>query len=415
MSSKKLARRTLARAVATAALATSLSALAAAAPAVAQETDKVLIGAIMDRTGVYSRHGGPGMVEAIKMAVEDFGGAVNGKPIEVLQADYQNKVDVTSSVARRWFDVDNVNVIIESTDSSSAIALNKLGEEKKRVIIAAGSATTALTNAACMPYSIHYVYDTYAVATGTGSAIVKEGGKDWFFITADYAFGQALEADTTRVVKEGGGRVLGSVRAPLNTTDFSSFLVQAQSSKAQIVGLANAGTDFVNSVKQAAEFGIQAGGQSLAAMLVFITDVKALGLPIAQGMKFTTGYYWDRDDESRAFAKKYYARTKAQPSMVQAGAYSATLHYLNAVKATGTVDAAKVTEKMKATPVNDFFAKNGVIRADGRMVHDMYLVEAKKPADSKNEWDLMKVLRTIPGAEAYKPLEQSTCPLVKKG
>ncbi len=388
---------------------------AALAPAQAQQSDKVVIGVLMDRTGVYSRHGGPGMVEAIQMAVEDFGGAVNGKKIEVLQADYQNKVDVTSSIARKWLDVDNVDVIIESTDSSSAIALNKLGEEKKRVVIAVGSATTALTNAACMPYSVHYVYDTYALATGTGSAIVKEGGKDWFFITADYAFGQSLESDTTRVVKDGGGKVLGSVRAPLNTTDFSSFLVQAQASKAQIVGLANAGTDFVNSVKQAAEFGIQKGGQNLAAMLVFITDVKALGLPIAQGMKFTTGFYWDRDEESRAFAKKYFARAKAQPSMVQAGAYSATMHYLNSVKATGSTDAAKVTATMKATPINDFFAKNGTIRADGRMVHDMYLVEAKAPAASKNEWDLMKVLRTIPGAEAYKPLDQSTCPLVKKG
>ncbi len=385
----------------------------AVAPARAQ--DKVVIGAIMDRTGIYSRHGGPGMVEAIQMAVEDFGGTVAGKPIEVLQADYQNKVDITSSIVRKWFDVDNVNVIIESTDSSSAIALNKLGEEKKRVVIAAGSATTALTNAACMPYSIHYVYDTYALATGTGSAIVKEGGKSWFFITADYAFGQALEGDTTRVVKEGGGEILGSVRAPLNTTDFSSFLVQAQSSRAQIIGLANAGTDFVNSVKQASEFGVQKSGQSLAAMLVFITDVKALGLPIAKGMKFTTGFYWDRDEDSRAFAKKFHDRVKAQPSMVQAGAYSATTHYLKAVKATGTTDAAKVTQWMKANPINDFFAKNGTIRADGRMVHDMYLVEAKAPGDSKNEWDLMKVLRTIPGAEAYKPLDQSTCSLVKKG
>ncbi|WP_247657732.1 ABC transporter substrate-binding protein [Aquabacter sp. L1I39] len=407
-----LLRRNLLRHVGAAACALALGSLPAAAQ---NATDgKVVIGAIVDMTGVYSRHGGPGMVSAVQMAVEDFGGKVNGKPIEVLSADYQNKVDVTSGVARRWFDNDGVDMVIESTDSASALALFRLGDEKKRVIIGAGSATTALTNAGCMPYGIHYVYDTYALATGTGSAIVKEGGKTWFFITADYAFGHALEADTSRVVLAGGGKVLGNARAPLSTTDFSSFLLQAQSSKAQVIGLANAGGDFVNSVKQASEFGITQAGQNLAAMLVFITDVKALGLKVAQGLKFTTGFYWDRDAESRAFSKTYYARNNAQPSMVQAGAYSATMHYLNAVKAVGSEDAAKVSEWMKANPVNDFFAKNGVIRADGRMVHDMYLAEAKAPADSKNEWDLMKILRTIPGDEAFKPLAESTCTLVKK-
>lgn len=391
--------------------------LGSALPASAQNaTDgKIKIGALVDMTGVYSRHGGPGVVEAVKMAAEEFGGKVNGRPIEILSADYQNKVDITSGIARRWFDAENVDIIIESTDSASALALFRLGEEKKRVVIGAGSATTALTNSGCMPYGIHYVYDTYALATGTGSAIVREGGKNWFFITADYAFGHALEADTGRVVLAEGGKVLGNVRAPLATTDFSSFLLQAQSSKAQVIGLANAGGDFVNSVKQASEFGITQSGQSLAAMLVFITDVKALGLPVAQGMKFTTGFYWDRDDESRAFAKKYFARTKAQPSMVQAGAYSATMHYLKAVHAVGSEDAEKVSGWMKANPVNDFFAKNGVIRPDGRMVHDMYLAEAKTPAESKNEWDLMKILRTIPGEQAFKPLAESACPFVKKG
>ncbi|MFG1300046.1 ABC transporter substrate-binding protein [Xanthobacter sp. V3C-3] len=372
------------------------------------------IGAIVDMTGVYSRHGGPGMVAAVKMAVEDFGGRVNGRPIEVLSADYQNKVDVTSGVARRWFDSDGVEMVIESTDSASALALFRLGAEKKRVIIGAGSATTALTNAGCMPYGIHYVYDTYALATGTGSAIVKEGGKSWFFITADYAFGHALEADTSRVVVADGGKVVGNVRAPLSSTDFSSYLLQAQSSRAQVIGLANAGGDFVNSVKQASEFGVVQGGQSLAAMLVFITDVKALGLDVAQGLKFTTGFYWDRDEASRAFARKYFARTNAQPSMVQAGAYSATMHYLNAVKAVGSTDAEKVSEWMKANRINDFFAQNGTIRADGRMVHDMFLAQAKTPAESKGEWDLMKILRTIPGDEAFKPLADSSCPLVKK-
>ncbi len=384
-------------------------------PAAAQGTGaSVKIGAIVDMTGVYSRHGGPGVVGAVKMAVEDFGGTVNGKPIEVLAADYQNKVDVTSGIARRWFDTDGVDMVVESTDSASALALFRLGEEKKRVIIGAGSATTALTNAGCMPYGIHYVYDTYALATGTGSAIVKEGGKTWFFITADYAFGHALEADTSRVVLAGGGKVVGNVRAPLATTDFSSFLLQAQSSRAQVIGLANAGGDFVNSVKQAREFGIVQGGQNLAAMLVFINDVKALGLDVAQGLRFTDGFYWDRDDASRAFSKKYFERMKAAPSMVQAGAYSATMHYLNGVKATGSTDAAKVSQWMKDNHINDFFATNGIIRADGRMVHDMYLAEAKTPAESKSEWDLMKILRTIPGNEAFKPLSESTCPLVKK-
>jgi len=375
---------------------------------------KVKIGAIVDMTGVYSRHGGPGVVEAVKMAVEDFGGTVNGQPIEVVSADYQNKVDVTSGVARRWFDNEGVDMVIESTDSASALALFRLGDEKRRIIIGAGSATTGLTNAGCMPYGIHYVYDTYALATGTGSAIVKEGGKNWFFITADYAFGHALEADTSRVVLAGGGKVLGNVRAPLATTDFSSYLLQAQASKAQVIGLANAGGDFVNSVKQASEFGVTQAGQSLAAMLVFITDVKALGLKVAQGLKFTTGYYWDRDEESRAFARKYHARMKAQPSMVQAGAYSATMHYLNGVKAVGSEDTVKVNDWMRANPINDFFARNGIIRADGRMVHDMYLAEAKKPEQSKNEWDLMTILRTIPGDQAFRPLSESTCPLLKK-
>lgn len=398
------------------ALAAGLTLLAGAAPVSAKgmSGDKLVLGAIVDMTGVYSRHGGPGMIAAVQMAVDDFGGSVNGKPISVLSSDYQGKVDITSGLARRWVDIENVDMIIESTDSASALALFRIGAEKKKVIIGAGSATTALTNDGCMPYGIHYVYDTYALATGTGSAIVQEGGKTWYFITADYAFGHALETDTSRVVEALGGKVLGRSRAPLATTDFSSLLLQAQASKAQVIGLANAGLDFVNSVKQAAEFGITQRGQSLAAMLVFITDVKALGLNVAQGLKFTTGYYWDRDEASRAFAKKYFAKTSAMPSMVQAGAYSATMHYLNGVKATGTDDAEAVSTWMKANPINDFFAQNGKIRPDGRMVHDMYLAEAKKPADSKGEWDLMKILRTIPGDDAYKPLSQSTCPAVKR-
>ena len=396
--------------------ASAIAAVLAVPSANAQNASdaKLTIGAIVDMSGVYSRHGGPGMVTAVQMAVDDFGGKVLGGPIAVVSADYQNKTDVTSGIMRKWVDSDGVDMVIESTDSASAMALFHLGEEKQRVVIGAGSATTALTNEACMPYGIHYVYDTYALANGTGAAIVAEGGKSWFFITADYAFGQALEADTTRVVLAGGGKVVGHVRVPLSTIDFSSYLLQAQASKAQVIGLANAGGDFVNSVKEAGEFGITQHGQSLAAMLVFITDVKALGLPVAQGLKFTTGYYWDRDPESRAFAMRYNERMKAMPSMVQAGAYSATMHYLAAVKATGSKDAATVMAWMKANPINDFFAHGGHIRADGRMVHDMYLAEAKTPAESKGEWDLMKILRTIPGDQAYKPLEQSTCKLVKK-
>lgn len=407
----KRARKILPRLVASMIVATLVAPLANAQKA---PGTKLTIGAIVDMSGVYSRQGGPGMVAAVQMAVEDFGGKVLDGPIAVISADYQNKVDVTSGILRKWFDSDGVDMVVESTDSASALALFHLGEEKQRVVIGAGSATTALTNDACMPYGIHYVYDTYALAAGTGTAIVAEGGKNWFFITADYAFGKALEADTTRVVLAGGGKVMGSVRVPLATTDFSSYLLQAQQSKAQVIGLANAGGDFVNSVKQAGEFGITQSGQSLAAMLVFITDVKALGLPVAQGLKFTTGFYWDRDPESRAFAMRYYARMKAMPSMVQAGAYSATMHYLAGVKATGSKDAATVTAWMKANPINDFFAHGGQIRPDGRMVHDMYLAEVKTPAESKGEWDLMKILRTIPGDQAYKPLEQSTCKLIKK-
>jgi len=398
------------------AAALMVSAVAQPSPAKAQSPAKepLKIGAIVDMTGVYSRHGGPGMVEAVKMAIEDFGGTVNGRPIQALSADYQLKVDVASAVGRRWIDEDNVSMIIESTDSAATLALYQLGAQKKRVVIGNGSATTALTNDSCMPYGIHYTYDTYALATGTGSAIAKEGGKKWYFITADYAFGHQLEADTARVVQAEGGTVVGEARAPLATTDFSSFLLQAQNSGAQVVGLANAGGDFVNSVKQAHEFGLTQNGISIAAMLVFITDVKSLGLDVAQGMKFTTGFYWDRDDASRAFTQRYAARMKAVPSMVQAGAYSATMHYLKAVQAVGSDDPDKVMAWMRANPVNDFFAHNGIIRTDGRMVHDMYLAEAKKPSESKSDWDLMKILRTIPGDEAFKPLSQSTCKLVHK-
>lgn len=391
-----------------------LGGLCIATAAQAQNNQPFRIGTIVDMSGVYSAHGGPGVVTAVRMAVEDFGGKVLGRDIEVLSADYQAKVDVTAARAREWYDRDGVSVIVESTDSASALALQKLGEEKKKITIFAGSASSSLTNEHCSPYGIHYVYDTYALAKGTGAAVTKGGGDSWYFITADYAFGHSLERDTGNVVKENGGKVLGQVRAPLNTADFSSFLLQAQSSGAKVIGLANAGKDTQNSVRQASEFGIVQSGQQLATLLVFLHDVKGMGLQAAQGLQFTTGWYWDRDDETRAFAQKFYERHKGMPSMVQAGAYSATLHYLNAVQAVGSDDPDAVAAKMKETPVNDFYTKNGKIREDGRMVYDMLLAEAKKPADSKGEWDLLKVNTVIPGDEVYRPLSDSTCRLVKK-
>ncbi|MEW5888634.1 MAG: ABC transporter substrate-binding protein [Pseudomonadota bacterium] len=392
----------------------AVSALAAQ-PAVAQVSDDaVKIGVLVDMTGVYSANGGPGVITAVNMAVKDFGGQVLGKPIQVVSADYQNKVDITSTKARQWYDVDKVDMIIESTDSSSAIALQKLGLEKKKLTIFAGSASSALTNKECSPYGIHYVYDTYALATGTGRAVMQEGGNTWYFVTADYAFGHSLERDTANVVNQMGGKVLGTVRHPLSAQDFSSFLLQAQASKAKVIGLANAGRDTQNAVRQAAEFGITQGGQTLATLLIFDTDLKGMGLNVAQGLQFTTGFYWDYNKETRDWSQRFYAQQKAMPTMIQAGAYSAVMHYLNAIKATGTDATEPVIKKMKETPINDFFAKNGKIREDGRMVHDMYLAEAKKPSESKGEWDLLKIKRTIPGDQAFQPLAESTCPLVKK-
>ncbi|OZI49307.1 ABC transporter substrate-binding protein [Bordetella genomosp. 4] len=377
-----------------------------------QDNKPFRLGAIVDMTGVYSAHGGPGMVTAVKMAVEDFGGKVLGRPIEVLSADYQNKVDITATRAREWYDRENVSAIIESTDSASALALQALGQEKKRVTIFAGSATSNLTGKSCSPYGVHYVYDTYALAHGTGRAVTRAGGNTWFFITADYAFGHSLERDTKAVIEENGGKVLGQIRAPLSSPDFSSYLLQAQASRAKVIGLANAGTDTQNSVRQASEFGITQGGQALATLLVFLHDIKGMGLQAAQGLQFTTGFYWDRNEETRKWSQRYFERQKSMPSMVQAGAYSATLHYLNAVQAVGSDEADAVSAKMKETPINDFYAKNGKIRADGRMVYDMYLAQAKTPSESKGDWDLLKILDTIPGDEAYRPLSKSECPLV---
>jgi branched-chain amino acid transport system substrate-binding protein len=374
----------------------------------------VKIGVLTDMSGVYSTLGGKGTQVAVEMAVKDFGGTVLGKPVQVIGADHQNKADIASAKAREWFDNDKVDMITGLLNSGCALAVQKLAGDKKKITMNTGAASTDLTNKACTPYSIHYVYDTYALGKVTGQAVVQGGGKSWYFITADYAFGHSLEGNTTKFVTALGGKVLGSVRHPLSTADFSSYLLQAQSSGAQIIGLANAGGDTTNAIKQAREFGIDKKGQKLVGLLIFDTDIKSLGLNVAQGMQFTSGFYWDRDDATRAFAKRYFAIHKAMPTMDQAGAYSATMNYLKAIKAAGTDDSDAVMAKLKSMNISDFFAVNGKIRADGRMVHDMYLMEVKKPAESKGEWDLLKIVKTVPAAEAFMPLSESTCSLVNK-
>lgn len=374
--------------------------------------DVVKIGVIVDKSGVYSANGGVGVVRAVEMAVKDFGGKAQGKPIQVISADYQNKVDVAASKVREWFDVDKVDAVIESTDSAAAIAMQRIAAEKKKPIIFAGSATTALTNKECSAYGIHWVYDTYALATGTGRAVVRDGGDSWYFVTADYAFGNALEADTTAVVKSMGGKVVGTAKHPLNASDFASFLLQAQNSGAKVVGLANAGKDTQNAIRQANEFAITAK-QTLAALLVFDTDIKGLGLKAAQGMVYTTAFYWDQTPETREFSNRFHAIHKAMPTMIHAGAYSAAMHYLKSIDARKTDAAEAVLEQMRQTPVNDFFATNGVIRKDGRMVHDMYLAQVKTPSESKGEWDIAKIKSTIPGDQAFAPISASSCPLAK--
>ena len=375
--------------------------------------DAVTIGAIVDMSGVYSANGGQGAVVGAQMAVEDFGGTVLGKPIRLLSANYQNKVDVTNTIVREWIDNEDVDMVIESTDSASALAIQTLGKERSRLTIAAGSATTALTNDACTPLGIHYVYDTYALANGTGNAILREGGDTWYFVTADYAFGHSLERDTSNAVIEGGGKVLGAVRHPLSSADFSSYLLQAQASGAKVVGFANAGADFSNSLKQAAEFGIVEAGQQIAGMLVFLTDIKALGLETAQGLTFTTGFYWDYNDETREFANRFYEKHKAMPTMIQAGFYSAVTHYLKGIEATGTDDSVTVRKWMGENRINDFFAKDGYIREDGRMIHTMYLAQVKSPDQSTRDWDFATILAEIAGDDAYVKRENSTCPLLK--
>jgi branched-chain amino acid transport system substrate-binding protein len=382
----------------------------------AQYSDGTIkIGVMNDMSGLYADLTGPGSVVAARMAVEDFGAAAKGMKVEIVGADHQNKPDVGSNIVRTWIDVDKVDVIVDVPTSSVALAVNEIVKEKNRVFLVSGAAASDLTGPKCSPNTIHWTYDTWALANGTGKAIVKTGGDTWFFLTADYAFGHALERDTAAVVEKSGGKVLGKVRHPFPGSDFSSFLLQAQSSKAKIIGLANAGGDTINSIKQAAEFGIVKGGQKLAGLLVFISDVKALGLPIAQGLIFTEAWYWDLTDTNREFAKKFAAQSKGiYPSMIHAGVYSAVTHYLKAVEALKSdADGKAVVAKMKETPTDDKLLGKGTVRADGRKIHDMYLFEVKKPEESKGPWDLYNLRATIPAAEAFRPLSEGGCALVK--
>ncbi len=385
-------------------------------PAYAQFSgDTVKIGVATDMSSLYSDINGPGAVVATQMAIDDFGGTVAGKKIELVTGDIQNKADVAASLAGRWYDSENVDVILGAGASSSSIAIEGVAGEKKKVFLATDPASSDITGKLCNPYTIHWVYDTSALANGTGSAVVKSGGKTWFFLTADYAFGYALERDVSAVVTKAGGKVLGDIKHPINTQDFSSFLLQAQASKAQIIGLANAGGDTINSIKQAAEFGIVKGGQKLAGLLVFVSDVHSLGLERAQGLRLTEAFYWDLNDKTRAFSKRFAEKFKGKmPTMVQAGFYSAALAYLNAVKAAGTDNAEKVMATMKAAKWDDPVFGKSWIRPDGRKMHDMYLFEVKTPAESKGAWDYYKLLATIPAEQAFRPMDQGGCPMVKK-
>jgi len=374
----------------------------------------IRLGVLTDMSGVYADISGPGAVEAAKMAVEDFGSAIPGVTIEVVSADHQNKADIGVAKAREWYDVGGVDAVFEMMASSVAIAVFEMTKEKQKIAIASGAASSALTGKNCSPFGIHWTYDTYALAAGAGRAIAGQpDGDTWFFVTVDYSFGHSLEADTAKFVKEAGGKVIGSVRHPFPTSDFSSFLLQAQSSKAKVIALANGGADMINSVRQANEFGIIAGGQKVAALLPHLSDIHSVGLATAKGIILTEGFYWDRTDATRAWSKRFFERRKAMPTMVQAGVYSSVLHYLNAVKATGTDDSKVVMEKMRETPVRDMFAENGKVRVDGRMVHDMYVMQVKTPQESKYSWDYYRILKTIPGDEAFRPLAESECPLVK--
>ena len=377
----------------------------------AQAQEKVKIGFVTDMSSLYADVDGKNGAIAMQMAIEDFGGKALGQPIEFMSADHQNKADIAASKMREWIDTQNISLVFSGTNSGTALAVSQVANEKKRVHFNNGAGSSALTNEQCNPYTVHYVYDTVALAKGTGGAVVDRGGKDWFFLTADYAFGQALESDTTKVIQAKGGKVLGSVKHPLNASDFSSFLLQAQNSKAQILGLANAGGDTINAIKAAKEFGINKTMKT-AGLLVFLTDIHSLGLKNTEGLLHTTSWYWDMNDESRKFANKFFAKTKRMPTDVQAGNYSAVMTYLKAVEAVKTTNADKVMAYLKSTPISDFYAK-GSIRPDGTYAHDMYLVEAKKPSESKKPWDYLKVLQTLPADTVWTTKAESKCALWK--
>ena len=380
----------------------------AATPAAAQ----VKIGVLSDMNSLYADITGKGTGVAARMAVEDFG-PVLGKPVEIVTADHQNKADVATNIARNWYDNEGVDMITDGGSSAVALAVEEISRQKQKLVLFNGPASSDITGKSCSPYAAHWNYDTYALSHVTGSAIVKSGGKSWYFIGADYAFGHALQRDTAEVVEAEGGKVLGAVYAPINTSDFSSFLLQAQASKSEIVGLANAGNDATNAIKQRNKFGIMRGGQKFAALLMFITDVHGLGLKAAQGLQFTTAFYWDQNDETRAFSQRFIKDVGHMPTMVQAGVYSATMHYLKAIKALGSKEPLKVMEKMRETPINDFMTHNGQLRIDGRVLRDMYLVQVKKPEESKGPRDYLSIVRTVPGEKAYRPRDKGGCPLVE--
>ncbi|MDE2364165.1 MAG: ABC transporter substrate-binding protein [Hyphomicrobiales bacterium] len=395
-------------------LLASAAILASASSAVAESKPPLKLGLILDMSGPYADITGPGSVVAGKMAAEDFGGEVLGRKIEILSADHFNKADIAATTAREWFDNQGVEAIMDVAASATALAANEIAKARNKILLLSGPGAIRITNEACGPYTVHWAYDTYSLAKGTATAMTKQGGDSWFFITADYAFGQDLEKDATTFVKANGGKVLGDAKHPLNAPDFSSYLLQAQSSGAKVVGLADAGADAITAVKQASEFGLTKSGQRLAMLLGYISDVESLGLPIAKGLVLTEPFYWDLNDETRAWSRRFFDKFKKMPTAAQAGVYSSTMHYLKAVKQAGTTDSAPVMKIMKETPVNDFFAHNGIIREDGRMVHDMYLFQVKAPEESKGKYDDYKVLATIPGKDAFLPLSESKCPLVKK-
>ncbi len=394
-------------------IAASILAIVATA-ATAQTKPPLKLGAILDMSGLYADITGTGSETAAKMAAEDFGGEVLGRKIEIIAADHLNKADLSANIARDMLDNQGVEAIIDVAASATALAAGEVAKARNKIIIFNGPGSIRLSNEACGPYTVHYVFDTFAQANVTGLAAVKQGLDSWFFLTADYAFGHDLEKDTTNVIVKTGGKVVGSVRHPINTSDFSSYLLQAQASKAKVIGLANAGGDTINAIKQASEFGLTKGNQKLSPLLAFVTDIDSVGLQTAQGLLLAEAFYWDLNDDTRAFTKRFMERVKRVPTSAQAGVYSSVLHYLKAVKEAGTTDAAAVMKIMKATPINDMFAKNGKIREDGRMVHDMYLFEVKSPAESKGRWDDYKLLATVPGDQAFQPLADSRCPLVKK-